>query len=225
MSKRFNRRKWQKEYEASLREKNPLGPAERYLWHRLQRFPDYDWRKGEGPKTENHLWYEQGWEMIHMIQERLFGSGACFGNTWPFYICGVQSGRPLFLGQCAQGGCEEPISCILNVKHTGRVGEDGDEDFDPIPGGHRLLCHDHGYEEYFGKPYVLPSEEQDRIMQAQIMAMQRMATERPSERLELDCGLVVDSFTFMDGPYLARLAELTQEEYDKLSVKAKHAIS
>jgi hypothetical protein len=49
-----------------------------------------------------------------------------------------------------------------------------------------------------------------------IRAIDRMITEQPPTELLLPGGLKVDSFTMMDKPYLERLVEIAEEEYDQI---------
>lgn len=67
-------------------------------------------------------------------------------------------------------------------------------------------------------PQAAESQMRRRALTAAIC---RMVDEHPPQPLILENGLKVDSFTMMDKPYLERLVEVADEEYDKMKRKTE----
>jgi hypothetical protein len=64
---------------------------------------------------------------------------------------------------------------------------------------------------------INPQAEEAHLRRSSLIAaMSRMIEERPPQALELGSGLRIDSFTMMDAPYLKRLVEIAEEEYEKV---------
>ena len=136
---------WDAKWEKLQRDKTPLSPAERYLWHKLEQFPGRDWRAGD-PKDPDHLYYLHGWEMVNHIQELLFQSSSAFGLRWPHRICGLPSTRPLFNQPCSHDGCLEVADSLLRFKSTGP----GEDDWEQVPNAPLFFCYPHHREEIDG---------------------------------------------------------------------------
>lgn len=190
------------------REKSPLGNADKYLWRRLKKYPDIDWRDSASRDAMSplHVYYEEGWEQIHSLGDALFCcSSQTGGHGWIF---AHQS--------CRHPECTEKAEALVNSVRTKKKDNHGDDLFVWLDDAPRFLCYPHYHELQTGKVYVPPTAEETRLMSAQFRAMERMITERPPEKIELDGGLTIDSFTMMDGSYLRRLAEITKQEYEKL---------
>ena len=62
-------------------------------------------------------------------------------------------------------------------------------------------------------PEAVESQNRSRALMS---AMWRMIDEQPPQSVMLDNGLKVDSMTIMDKPYLERLAQIADEEYDTI---------
>lgn len=169
----------------------PLARVEEYLWKRLSAYPDYDWRKGEGPVPGSlHEYYEQGWELVHEIQQQLFAGGATFFVGWPFTI-GDDNHRksPLYIAPCAEPDCSESVDAVVSGV---------------------LYCFRHGYKAFHGHEYVPPTLEESRRSAALTRAMAHIRDEHPPDQTPFG------TFLLMDKPYLERLVELAREEYDQL---------
>src|SRR5579863_3925067 len=133
---------------------SPLDGIERYLWERLKGFPEYDWREPDSRKSPEHIWYEQGWELVYHLKSLLFSCSSSWGNQWPFLIQGIQSERRLFNIPCQTEGCSELSECLLNRIRIGT----GDDDWQPLPNAPEFHCHAHGYSRAYGTLYVPPTE-------------------------------------------------------------------
>ena len=168
------------------RENCPLNGAEGYLWRQmriLRRLPD---------AHPLRRYYEDGWEIVHHLEDLLFAGGQSFGLTWP----GPHRG-PLFRVGCSHPGCREAVYALINIDEEGRE----------VPEGKRFFCHDHYYEDVRGEKYVPPTLDEMRHSMALSRATERMYNEQPPQ----PGGAV--HFVVMDRPYLERLVELCKEEY------------
>lgn len=174
--------------------------VEKRLWRSLQKFPDMDWQDAEAynSRSQEHKNAEEAWECIYQIRQHFFLGGSSHGSheDWPFRG-----------NSCHK--CGSPADSLVNSLRDG----------DFLPDAPRFLCHKHYYELSTGKKYASPTKEETLRSMAMSAAISRMIEEIPPKSLKLDCGLTVDSFTMMDGPYLKRLLKVAEEEYAILCQK------
>src|SRR5208283_1127434 len=185
------------------RDKTPLSGAERYLWKRLRKYPMDDDCFHPKPRTPMHRYYEEGWELIHHLQNQFWGCCSSHGNEWPFQINGVRSELRVWSVRCRWKDCEKWADSIVRAK----PGTHGDS-LEYLEDAPHFYCFEHSWEFQYGEKYVPPSLEESRRQRAWWKAMEQMCREKPPETVELDCGLKVGSFTMLDGPYLKRMAEI-----------------
>lgn len=183
--------------------KTPLSGALQFLWNKFQQFQKIDGfnREAVASRSEEHVYWEEAWSFLYNMESLLF-------------LCSSASGRPdnePFCGKkCQWPGCKEPANSLRNQR---RIGKD---EWEWLPDAPRFHCHPHHMEAHYGEKYVPPTLEETRRSMAFSAAMHRIYEERPPKPTTLDCGLQVDSFTMMDGSYLRRLAEIAEEEYQKI---------
>lgn len=182
-------------------EKCPLHGAERYLWERYRKYGD---RKFGASSLQS--WYENGWEMLYSLQRTLFSCSSCSGRI---------DNAPFIGKGCEWPGCDQPADCLRNQRKTDRKDNYGDFIWEWLPDAPQFHCHAHHMEAHYGEKYIPPTLEEMNRLAALCNAVSRLNDERPPEEVKLNCGISI-SHTMMDGPYLKRLFELAQEEYEKI---------